>query len=119
MSTGLWTPAGGTLLGVSPAGWNVETGGQIHVTRLMLNKVDKFGEPHSQVVHIVSDKAMSKGQIEEMMGNAADKFMQEVREKYDKRPPTLEERKEIGRALNEFNVSMKRRRASTAKKIYF
>jgi len=45
--------------------------------------------------------------------------MQEVREKYDKRPPTVEERKEIGRALNEFNRHLRRRKASTTGKIYF
>ena len=119
MSTGLWTPAGGTLLGVSPAGWNVETGGQIYDYRFMLKAKDKFGTPHATVVHIVSDEAMSRAQLEEMMGNATESWLKEVHEKHDKRPPTVEERKEIGRALNEFNRHLRRRKASTTGKIYF
>jgi len=54
-----------------------------------------------------------------MMGNAAERFVQEVGEKYNKRPPTAEERKEIGKALNELRQYANRRIASTSKKIYF
>ena len=119
MTQELWTPTGALYTGMTPAGRNSETGGEIVAHRFMLKAKDKFGVEHKTRVQILADETTSQAYLEEMMGNCAERFMQEVREKYDKRPPTLEERKEIGRALNEFNVSMKRRRASTAKKIYF
>ena len=53
------------------------------------------------------------------MGNAADSFAEEVRTKYTKRPPTAEERKEIGRALNEFRKYARQRIQSTNRKLYY
>jgi hypothetical protein len=119
MTTELWTPAGTVHVGAAPVGRNVETGGKIVAHRFMLTAKDKFGKEHKTRVQILADDTTSKAHLEEMMGNCAEKFMQEVREKYDKRPPTPEEHKEIGRALNEFNKHMKLRRESTTGKIYF
>ena len=119
MTQELWTPAGALYTGTALAGRNMETGGEIVTHRFMLKAKDKFGIEHKTRVQILADGTTSKAHLEEMMGNCAERFMQEVREKYNKRPPTLEERKEIGRALNEFNMNMKRRRANTTRKIYF
>jgi hypothetical protein len=119
MTTELWTPAGTVHVGAAPVGRNVETGGKIVAHRFTLKAKDKFGVEHKTKVQILADDTTSKAHLEEMMGNCAEKFMQEVREKYDKRPPTPEEHKEIGRALNEFNKHMKLRRESTTGKIYF
>ncbi len=115
----LWTPAGTVHVGAAPVGRNVETGGKIVAHRFMLTAKEKFGQEHKTRVQILADDTTSKAHLEEMMGNCAEKFMHEVREKYDKRPPTPEERKEIGRALNEFNNHMKLRKESTTGKIYF
>ena len=70
-------------------------------------------------VQVLADKDTSQAEVEDMMGNAAEKFVQEVRDKYNKRPPTEGERKEIGKALNELRQYAQRRIASTSKKIYF
>ena len=119
MVTDLWTPAGTALVGVVPVGNNAETGSPIVAHTIMLKAKDKFGKEHKMRVQVLADKDTSQAQVEEMMGNAAENFVQEVREKYDKRPPTAEERKEIGKALNELRQYAQRRIASTSKKIYF
>ena len=109
----LWTPKGATYHGVVPLGMNNETGGQIVSHSFMLKAKDKFGREHSTRVEILADDSMSQNQIEEMMGNSAQSFLEEVRTKYDKRPPTVEERKQIGKALNDFRISAAKRRERT------
>ena len=115
----LWTPTGAAYKGAVPVGYNVETGSGIVVHTVMLKAKDKFGKEHKMRVQVLADKDTSQAEVEDMMGNAAEKFVQEVRDKYNKRPPTAEERKEIGKALNEFRNYAQRRIASTSKKIYF
>ena len=119
MVTDLWTPAGTVPLGAAPVGHNSETGSTIVAHTIMLKAKDRFGKEHKMRVQILADKDTSQSEIEEMMGNAAERFVQEVGEKYNKRPPTAEERKEIGKALNELRQYANRRIASTSKKIYF
>ena len=115
----LWTPTGTALVGVVPVGNNAETGSPIVAHTIMLKATDKFGKEHKMRVQVLADKDTSQSEIEDMMGNAAEKFVQEVRDKYNKRPPTEGERKEIGKALNELRQYAQRRIASTSKKIYF
>ena len=115
----LWTPAGATYRGVASAGRNADTGGHVVTHRFMLKQKDKFGIEHKTTIAIVADESVSKAHIEEMMGNAAEKFMEEVRTKYDKRPPTPGERKDIGKALDHFRTQALRRLQSTNRKIYY
>ena len=115
----LWTPTGAAYKGAVPVGYNVETGSGIVVHTVMLKAKDKFGKEHKMRVQVLADKDTSQAQVEDMMGNAAERFVQEVGEKYNKRPPPAEERKEIGKALNELRQYANRRIASTSKKIYF
>ena len=115
----LWTPSGATHFGAAPVGRNAETGGEIVTHRFMLKAKDKFGKEHKMRVQVLADKDTSQAEVEDMMGNAAERFVQEVRDKYNKRPPTSEERKEIGKALNDLRQYAQRRIASTSRKIYF
>ena len=119
MTMDLWTPAGATYKGAAPAGLNAETGGHIVTHRFVLKQKDKFGVEHATRVEIMADNDVSQAHIEEMMGNAAEKFMEQVRTKYNKRPPTPGERKEIGKALNDFRSQAIRRSQSTNRKIYY
>jgi len=119
MATELWTPAGSANLGVAPVGGNAETGGRIIAHTVVLKAKDKFGVEHKQRLKVLADDTTSQTHIEEMMGNAADSFAEEVRTKYTKRPPTAEERKEIGRALNEFRKYARKRIQSTNRKLYY
>lgn len=116
---GLWTPAGAAYQGVASVGRNVETGGHIVTHTFMLKETDKFGVEHKTRVSIVADEDTSSGQLVEMMGNAAESFKERVRTKYNKRPPTPEEKKEIGKALNAFRTRALRRLQSTNRKIYY
>jgi len=119
MATDLWVPPGTAPVGVAPVGHNAETGSPIVAHTIMLKATDKFGKEHKMRVRVLADKDTSQAEVEDMMGNAAERFVQEVRDKYDKRPPTEEERKEIGKALNDLRQYAQRRIASTSKKIYF
>ena len=115
----LWTPTGAAYKGAVPVGYNVETGSGIVVHTVMLKAKDKFGKEHKMQVQVLADRDTSQAHVEDMMGNAAEKFVQEVREKYDKRPATAKEMKDAGKALNDFLQHRTRRRNSTSNKIYF
>jgi hypothetical protein len=104
---------------VAPVGHNAETGSPIVAHTIVLKAKDRFGKEHKMRVKVLADKDTSQGQVEEMIGNAADSFVQEVREKYTKRPATAEEHKTIARALKELLAYTKRRVASTSKRINF
>jgi uncharacterized protein YoxC len=80
---------------------------------------DDFGKEHATRIIVLADRDTSKAHIAEMMGKAAESFKDQVREKYNKRPPTAQERKDIGKALNEVRSHMRRRNDSTTGKIYF
>ena len=109
----LWTPTGANYSGIAPLGRNQETGGHIIRHSFTLKAKDKFGREHRTRIEVLADDSMSKNQIEELMGNAAEKFLEEVRTKYDKRPPTQDEKKQIAQALEAFRVSAKKRRERT------
>ena len=115
----LWTPTGATHLGLAPVGRNVETGGKVVTHTFMLKGKDKFGVEHKERVEILADDSVSQAHVEEMMGNAAEAFIEKLRTKYTKRPPTPEERKEIGHALEDFRRQAVKRVKSTNRKIYY
>ena len=119
MATELWTPAGTAYNGIIPAGRNAETGSRIVSHQIRVEAKDRFGKVHKQIIRVLADDETSQAEIEDMMGNATETFVAEVREKYTKRPPTEDERKQIGKALNEFLKYRTKRRASTSNRIYF
>ena len=119
MATDLWTPTGAAYKGAVPVGYNVETGSGIVVHTIMLKAKDKFGKEHKMQVQVLADRDTSQAQVEDMMGGAAERFLRDVREKYDKRPATAKEMKDAGKALNDFLQHRTRRRNSTSNKIYF
>ena len=115
----LWTPAGAAYQGAASAGRNAETGGRVITHNFVLKATDKFGVEHRTRVSIIADEDTSKGHLAEMMGNAAESFKESVRTKYNKRPATPEEKKQIGKALNEFRARALRRIQSTNGKIHY
>ena len=115
----LWTPTGTVRLGTDPVGRNAETGSRIVSHQIRVEAKDRFGKVHKQLIRVLADDETSQSEIEEMMGNATETFVAEVREKYTKRPPTEDERKQIGKALNEYLKYTTKRRASTSNRIYF
>ena len=119
MATDLWTPTGTALVRVVPVGSNSETGSPIVAHTIMLRAKDRFGKEHKMQVQVLADRDTSQAQVEDMMGGAAERFLRDVREKYDKRPATAKEMKDAGKALNDFLQYRTRRRNSTSNKLYF
>ena len=115
----LWTPAGTAYNGIVPVGRNAETGSQIVSHQLRVEAKDRFGKVHKQIIRVLADDETSQAEIEDMMGHAAENFVVAVREKYTKRPATVDERKQIGHALNEFLQHRTKRQESTSNRIYF
>ncbi len=115
----LWTPQGSVPLGAAPVGNNAETGKGIIKYSVLLKAKDKFGIEHKQRIEILADESDSQAHVEDMMAQAAETFLEEVKVKHQKRAPTKEERKEIGKALNDFRSYALRRRESTNNKIYY
>ncbi len=115
----LWVPAGATHTGVVSAGRNSETGDSVVANQFTFKVTDKFGVEHKQKIIIPADKNVSQAHVEEMAGHAYENFVNEVRNKYTKRPPTAQEKKDIGQALERFRRDMVKRRASTNRKLHF
>ena len=115
----LWIPQGSVPLGAAPVGNNAETGNGIVKYSVLLKAKDKFGVEHKQRVEVLADESDSQAHVEDMMAQAAETFLEEVKTKHQKRAPTKEERKEIGKALNDFRSYALRRRESTNNKIYY
>jgi hypothetical protein len=114
----LWIPTGATYNGVVPVGHDTGNGGVVS-HELMVEAKDKFGKVHKQLIRVLANGDTSQAEVEDMMGHATENFVKEVREKYDKRPATRDERKQAGKALNEFLRHRTKRRESTTGKLYF
>ena len=119
MPIDLWTPQGVVPVGTTHLGYNKETGSGIVSHRFTLKAKDKFGVEHTTRVEILADKDTSKEHIEDMMAKSTESFIKEVREKYDKRRPNAEEKKEIGKILNDFRKQSIKRRESTNNTLYY
>ena len=113
----LWTPAGATYTGVAPVESNI--GNRVVSHELKVEAKDRFGKTHKQIIRVLADSDTSQAEVEDMMGHATESFIKEVDVKYNKRPATNEERKQIGKALNEFLKYRTKRRESTTGKIYY
>jgi len=118
MLNDLWIPTGATYGGIVPVGQDTGNGGVVS-HELMVEARDKFGKVHKQIIRVLANGDTSQAEVEDMMGYATENFVKEVREKYDKRPATVDERKQAGKAINEFLKHRTKRRASTSNRIYF
>ena len=118
MTQELWIPAGATYNGVVPVGQDTGNGGVVS-HELMVEAKDKFGKVHKQLIRVLADGDTSQAEVEDMIGHATENFVKKVREKYNKRPATVTERKQAGKALNEFLKHRTKRRESTSNRIYF
>jgi hypothetical protein len=114
--TELWTPPGVTHKRVIPVGYNYETGGQIFEYQFLVH--DEVTNRKQQFRVLVDDQT-SKAHIEEMVGNAFDRWLTDVRMRHNKPAPTPEQRKEIGRILEQIRVNRNKRKESSNNKIYY
>ena len=112
----LWTPQGSTYVGGEDTGYNGETGVSIVVHTF------QFKDPvtgRSQVVKIPAAPTISQAHIADMAAQALETFLIECRVKDSKKKPTVAERKEIGKQLEEFKEYALKRRESTNNRIYY
>ena len=114
--TELWTPQGVTHKRVVPVGYNYETGGEIFEYQFLVH--DEVTNRKQQFRVLVDDQT-SKAHIEEMVGNAFDRWLTDVRMRHNKPAPTPEQRKEIGRILEQIRVNRNKRKESSNNKIYY
>ena len=116
MVSELWTPEGVAGHTTTPTGHNAETGGQVynHTFRVkdpVTGKQNRF--------NIIVDDSTSQAHLEDMVSNAVDRWLGEVRAKSHKPAPTPEQRKEIGKILNNIRSHNIKRRESTNNTIYY
>ena len=114
--TELWTPPGVTHSRVIPVGFNAETGGTIYEYQFVVH--DEVTNRKHQFRVLVDDDT-SKAHIEEMVGNAMESWLIDVRMRHSKPAPTPEQRKEIGKILDQVRVNSIKRKGSSNNKIYY
>jgi hypothetical protein len=112
----LWTPNGVSHNGTHP----LVT--QPRVTDIPQAKNYKFtfqykGKKKQFLVLAHTDATDSE--IEDRAGEVAHHWMEELNQEEHKRAPTEQEKKDIGKALNEFYLAAKRRRESSTGRIHF
>ena len=111
MASDLWTPPGVTAHSVSPGGRNAETGGAIERHVFQVND-PVSGKKHKFLV--LTDDETSQAHLEDMVSSAVDNWLREVRQKDHKTAPTLGQRKEIGKILDDIRIRrIKRKESST------
>ena len=112
----LWTPPGVTHSRVAPVGFNAETGGTIYEYQFVVH--DEVTNRKHQF-RVLADDDTSKAHIEEMVGNAMESWLIDVRMRHSKPAPTPEQRKEIGKILDQIRVNSVKRKGSSNNKIYY
>jgi len=116
MTTELWTPTGVSHVGTTSVGRNAETGGGIQKHSFRVH--DKVtGRKHE--FQVIVDDTTSTAHIEAMVGNAFESWLIDVRMRHNKPAPTPEQRKEIGKILDDIRLSKNKRRESSNNKIYY
>ena len=112
----LWTPKGVTHKRVTPVGFNQETGESIYeYTFIVHDEVTN----RKQQFRVLVDETTSKAHIEEMVANAMESWLIDVRMKHSKPAPTPEQRKEIGKILDQIRINQIKRKGSSNNKIYY
>ena len=116
MVTELWVPRGSTLVGTDSIGYNAETGASIVVHTFKFHDKETG---RSTIVKIPAERSISQAHIEDMAAQALERWLIEVRAQGRIRKPTPEQRKEIGRVLEDFRQHSKRRRQSATGVLYY
>ena len=115
----LWTPAGVDYQGIAPAARSKETGLVIELCTFEFKYTDQFGVEHRTKAIVVRDSSMSQAYVEALAAQSYESFLIECKQKYTKRPPNAAEKREIGKALEDFRRSARKRGQSTNRKIYY
>ena len=112
----LWVAQGVTHSATHIVGRNAETGELIYEYRFQVYD-EVTGRKHE--FRVLVDDTTSKAHIEEMVGNAMESWLVEVRRKHNKPAPTPKQRKEIGKILDDIRIHAGKRGESSNNKIYY
>ena len=112
----LWVPQGVTHSATHIVGRNAETGELIYEYRFQVYD-EVTGRKHE--FRVLVDDTTSKAHIEEMVGNAFDRWLLDVRMRHNKPAPTPEQRKEIGKILDQIRIHRAKRKESSNNKLYY
>jgi len=112
----LWTPQGVTHKRVTPVGFNQETGEAIYEYTFIVH--DEVTNRKEQF-RVLVDDTTSKAHVEEMVANAMERWLIDVRIRHSKPAPTPEQKKEIGKILNQIRTNRIKRNGSSNNKIYY
>jgi hypothetical protein len=116
MVTEIWTPPGVTLSESSQVGMNTETGSSVY--KYSFRVYDEVTKRRHEFQVLVDDDT-TRSQVEEMVGNAMESWLIDVRMRHSKPAPTPEQRKEIGRILEDIRVHRNKRKESSNRRIYY
>ena len=112
LSSYLWTPDGMHHVGLRQVVPNGHTQAQVFSFTFRYKGREKR-------VEIVGEPGMARSEIEDMAAKAAENYMKELDMEEHKRLPTEDEKKQIGKALNDIRSHMIKRRESSTGKLYF
>ena len=112
----LWTPQDVSVGGLVVLGHNVETARKVIMHKFHFKDKQTGRET---MVPVLADLDTSQAQIEDMAAQAFENWITEVRSGERKRAPTPEEKKDIGKALDDFRKHLIKRKQSTSGRIYF
>tara|TARA_Y100001951_G_C11244029_1_gene242267 strand:+ start:369 stop:713 length:345 start_codon:yes stop_codon:yes gene_type:complete len=109
----LWTPKGSTYVGETQPSYS---GVSITIHEF------QFHDPvtdRRQLVKIPADSDVSIAHVEDMAAQALENFIKECRGFDIKKKPTPEQKKEIGKAVEEFRKYRAKRDESTSNRLYW
>ena len=110
----LWTPKGVTYIGETQLGGHSEVSIKAYEFQ--------FHDPvtgRRQLARIPDDGVMSIAHVEDMAAQALENFIKECRGLDKKKKPTPEQKKEIGKAIEEFRKYRAKRDESSSNRIYW
>jgi hypothetical protein len=116
MISELWTPQGVTHTSVTPLGPNKVTADTIYQYQFRVH--DEVTNRYEDFT-VLLDNQVSKAHVEEMVGNAFESWLIDVRLRHSKPPPTQAQKKEIGKILNDYRIHRDKRAESSSNRIHF
>ena len=115
----IWVPNGAVHNVTAPLGLSVETARPIMHHRFTLRGKDRWGVTHEEKVIVVQHPDEGQAELDQKIGEATESFQAKLRERYEKRPPTIAEKKEIGVIMDQIRLARERRSESTNNLIYY
>ena len=115
----IWVPDGAVHNVTAPLGLSVESARPIIHHTFTLRGRDRWGVVHQERIIVVQHPDEGQAELDQKIGEATETFQTKLRERYEKRPPTLEEKKEIGKIMDQIRIAAMRRRESTNNLIYY